>query len=67
MSFLKDETPKIDKKTWLTNITSDWQEGSLAMNIINNENKIQFINHLTAVNNWEWFRILSYVLHRHLK
>lgn len=58
MSFLKDETPKIDKKTWLNNIKSDWTEGSLAMNIINNESKTQFINHLTAANNWEWFRIL---------
>ena len=58
MSFLKDDTPKIDATTWLDTITSEWPDGSLALNIIQNQSKSQFINHLNAANNWNWFRIL---------
>ena len=58
MSFLKDDSPKIDTTTWLENIVSEWTDGSLALNIIQNRNKTQFINHINAGNNWMWFRVL---------
>jgi hypothetical protein len=58
MSFLKDDSPKIDTTTWLENIVSDWSDGPLAVNIIQNCNKTQFKNHINAGNNWMWFRVL---------